>query len=70
MKKVFPFQDMIQISPGGEFILMNLEAVKLPQSEFKGLHNFIRFAFEHYETMHQLYPVDENANIRLTMEGC
>lgn len=52
-----PFLDLIQVSPDGEYVIMDSQAVDLPLDRFSELVDFIRFAFDHPQKISQVYPV-------------
>ena len=61
--KFIPFSDLVQISPDGEYVLLNPRVISLPERKFSDLRDFIQFAFENYELLSPLYPLKaENGN--------
>ena len=55
--KFLPFSDLVQISPDGEFILLDSRAISLPDKKFSKLRDFLEFAFEHHDKLSPLYPL-------------
>ena len=62
-RKRVPYKKLIKISADGEFILMNPQAIHLPNKERSEFRKFIRYAFDHHEELHELYPVKGDEDI-------
>ena len=55
--KFMPFSDLVQVSPDGEFVFLDYSAIHLPNGELSNLIKLIGHAFDHYQEMHELYPL-------------